>query len=176
MAKTGRPAKPSYQWQLTEIPISSIKGNHPDLILQSNAITNLEYLLRDLDLVRPDALGPLLHLHPIAITKLNREYFCVAGMRSLQLARACLDKKATVPVLLLTGTSEEDIQYLGQLDVYLTNFLFALRPDDGDKQLTSLWQTVDRNIRKRLTPTLSNKEKFAAAIKTDRRYFSRKRR
>ena len=95
-------------------------------ILDYQKIIDSDYLLNHADRFTPDGVQQLLTLHPIHVIVERKKYYCIAGIRQLNIATMSLDMDASVPVRLLRGLPEEKIRELCLADLFLTSLVFSV--------------------------------------------------
>jgi hypothetical protein len=94
-------------------------------ILDYHHIIDPTYLLKHADRFTPDGVQQLLTLHPIHVIFVRKKYYCIAGIRQLNIATMSLDDKASIPVRLMNGLTGEQIKELSLADLFLTSLVFS---------------------------------------------------
>ncbi|MGD0584644.1 MAG: hypothetical protein ABSA86_02565 [Oryzomonas sp.] len=108
----------------TPLPLRDIKIHKT--ILDYQNIIDPTYLLRHADRFTSDGVQQLLTLHPIHVIVERKKYYCIAGIRQLNIATVCLDDEASIPVRLMKGLTGEQIKDLYLADLFLTSLVFSV--------------------------------------------------
>jgi hypothetical protein len=120
-----------------------------------------------------DGIINFITLHPLHVIK-NKEgqFFCFAGLRSFQLAKAHLDPDQEVRVLLYPKTNAQEIESISHTDIYISYLAFAMEKRFWAEDMARLWKATPRALIDQLTPELKNKTKLAKALGINRRKIS----
>ena len=174
--KAGRPRKPTYTYELTAFDLHKIIGIHPAISAIANQSGNMEYLLDSIQLIRKDFFDQLLHCHPLTVIEKSGKIYCIANLRLFQAAKILLDDTHKIPCIHVINLPNESIVNFAQADFYLTHLLYSLRPADSDSQFLILWNQMDADLRKKITPDITNVTLQAKLMKQPRQqaYMRRK--
>jgi hypothetical protein len=128
----------------------------------------MEYLLDSIQLIRKDFFDQLLHCHPLTVVEKSGKIYCIANLRLFQAAKILLDDTHKIPCLQVMNLSADAIVDFAQADFYLTHLLYSLRPADSDSQFLILWNQMDADLRKKITPDITNVTLQAKLMKQPR--------
>jgi hypothetical protein len=150
-------SKHPYQFEPIELNFGQIAGMHPvldDLVILSS---NLEYLLDSVrEVVSPEYFLQLLQAHPLAIAKDKSQYYCISNPRLFQIAKIVLPDSQLLSFREMLNPGPESITDFGQTDFYLSHLLFSLRLQDGNDQLCRIWQQLDDDLKREVTPGIKH--------------------
>lgn len=130
-----------------KIQLSQIQGLHPSVSQAASIISEQTYTSR-FDVFSSDAAHLLLSLHPIFITKVDGNFYVVAGFRSFQLALITLDFNEKISAQVIDSLSNEQYLLLAETDILGSVLQHSL----GTKSVTQI-----ENIKNHLTKESVNK-------------------
>jgi len=97
-------------------------------------LTLIDYVMTASNSMTDLALSTCLTIHPIvvvAVTGKEKKYVCVAGLRSLLLAKSIFGLNAETQAVLLEQSSHEIIDLMVSADVLFTHLLFSIKKPDA---------------------------------------------
>lgn len=144
----------------------------PDEVLTS--LATIEHALGADQILSTEALKLLLLHHPIQAISDGDLVNVISGLRTYQLVKNRLREFDQLPVILHQIKGEFDIPTLSAADTYFSCLVFGLDFPAWDLDLTRLWQTVDGNLKRTLTPQLKSKIGLAKLLGRNRRHLSPK--
>ena len=110
---------------LSHIPLNRIE-NHKEILERYHLLEDNNYLLKSPERITPSAVQLLLTLHPIMVTTKRNRFFCIGGIRQLNIASIVLGNDALVPVHIFKGLTDENITELCLADLFLTPLSFSI--------------------------------------------------
>ncbi len=100
---------------------------HPDIPPQLRKTwASTVYLLEGERILCPDAILLLLTLYPPLLCGSKKRNYCFAGLRSWQLAKACLPADQEIAIIQHGKAKDLDIPRIALLDLYLTTLIRGL--------------------------------------------------
>ncbi|MDO9139586.1 MAG: hypothetical protein Q7U38_04590 [Methylobacter sp.] len=162
-------SKHPYQFEPIELNFGQVTGMHPLLDNLAALSSNLEYLLDSVrEVVSPDYFLQLLQMHPLAIAKDKSQYYCISNPRLFQIAKIVLPDNQLLGFREMVNPRPESIAGFGQTDFYLCHLLFSLRLQDGNDQLCRIWQQLDDDLKREVTPGIKHQTVLVKLLQASR--------
>jgi hypothetical protein len=170
---TRKPAKSfskhPYQFEPIELNVGQVIGMHPLLENLAALSSNLEYLLNSVrEVASPEYFLQLLQMHPLAIAKEKGKYYCISNPRLFQIAKIVLPDNQLLSFREMVSPRPESIADFGQTDFYLSHLLFSLRLQDGNDQLCRIWQQLDDDLKREVTPGIKHQTVLVKLLQASR--------
>ncbi len=138
------------------------------------SLASIEHALGNDQILSMDALRLLLWHHPVHAIQEGNWFHVVSGLRTFQLAKHRLPGVEEIPIFLHVERDHLDIPVVSAADIFLSHLLFGLDLPSCDLDLTRLWQGLDGDLKKVLTPQLKSKVGLARLLGRNRRHLSPK--
>jgi len=114
--------------------------------------------------ISPDGVRFLLMMHPVVAYNKDGKYFCIAGLRTYFLAQMVLPSNESIPVTVLKSVPISSEMY-AYADLYLGQLFLCLK---NIRDIGNIFVLTPSESIKNLTPRLTSKVKFAAALECSR--------
>lgn len=155
----------------SQVPLKEIEIHQT--IKKHQGIVNTYHLLKQANRFTREGVMLLLAVHPIHVIKKNKKFFCITGIRQLNIATMCLDMEASIPVRPLNGLSGEQVNDLCLADLFLTPLIFSV---DNAIGIDAIRREIGAVARKWTTLADCSKAELAKALglSTTALYYDRK--
>ena len=158
--------------KLKKLKLKNIDQIHP---AAKDAFSSLECcnsLIIEHSSFSKESLLSLLKIRPVVLSKTkNKGYLLEAGFRQWLLAEAILADNTQIPCFVLSD-NDEKVDKLAWADVYMSPYLFSIRPKNAAKQLSALAKMLPETISTELFSNLSNKQQISKATGLSLRSFN----